>query len=357
MSSDTAPHPDGTKPAFLMGIRKVNWQERRRLLYFQAWIATLCAYLILAFAYFWPQDYREESPSLVVFGWTAFILRTFIYHLGLMFLVIPLVALWRRRWRLLLVALPALLIAVGPSWWQYRPRSAPSISGKTMKAMSVNLLMINHRTGPIIEEIKSAQPDVLFLQEYTDHWHEAMDAAIGEDFPHRVYITREDSFGTAVYSRKPFKGHVERHLKLGSGGEPQVRVVIDFNGRDVALYNIHLLPPWGLEYTIETRTEFADLLNVLSREKLPVIIAGDFNFTERSPQAAALREIGVLDAQDIGGWGRGSTWPVSGFFRWIPSIRLDHLYLTGGLTCTDCKTGIGQGSDHRPVIAKVGFGG
>lgn len=356
MSNDIAPPPGGAKAVFLKGFRRIGWPERKRLIYIQAWIVTISAYFVVAFAYFWPQDYRNETPYLVVLGWTAFILRTFIYHMGLLFLVIPVVALWRRRWRLLVVALPALLIAVGPSWWQYRPRSEPSIQGDTLTVMSVNLLMANHRTGPIIEEIKAAQPDVLFLQEYTDHWHDAIDAAVGEVFPYKAYVTREDSFGTAVYSRRPFNGHVERYLDLGGSSVPQVRAVIDFDGRDVALYNIHFLPPWGLEYTIETRSQFADLLDMLSKEMLPVIVAGDFNFTERSPQAAALGGIGVLDAQDMGGWGRGSTWPVSGFFRWVPSIRLDHVYLAGGLTCADCRTGVGQGSDHRPVVAEVGFG-
>lgn len=356
MNDDIAPSSGRPTSVFLKGFRKTTWQERRRLLYVQAWIGTISAYLVLAFAYLWPQDYRDDTPYLVVLGWTAFILRTFIYHLGLLFLVIPLVALWRRRWRLLVVALPALLIAVGPSWWLYRPRPEPSSGGKTITVMSVNLLMANHRTGPIIEEIKAARPDVLFLQEYTDHWHDAIDAAVGEAFPYKTYVTRKDSFGTAVYSRKPFKGRVERHLDLGSGSVPQVRAVIDFDGRNVALYNIHFLPPRTLGYIIETRAQFADLLDILSKEKLPVIIAGDFNFTERSPQAAALRKTGVLDAQDVGGWGRGATWPVSGFFRWVPSIRLDHVYLAGGLTCADCRTGVGQGSDHRPVVAEVGFG-
>lgn len=355
MSNDIAPPADSPKPVFLKGFRRLGWPQRRRLLYVQAWIATACAYIILAFAYYWPQDYREDTPYLVVLGWTAFILRTFVYHLGLLFLIIPGVSLWRRRWRLLVISLPALLIAVGPSWWQYRPRSEPSIGGNTMTVMSVNLLMANQRTGPIIEEIKAARPDVLFLQEYTDHWHDAIDAAIGEAFPYKAYVTREDSFGTAVYSRKPFKGRVERYLDLGSGSVPQVRAVIDFDGRDVVLYNIHFLPPKGLDYIIETRAQFADLLDVLSKEELPVILAGDFNFTERSSQAAALGEIGIIDAQDAGGWGRGSTWPVSGLFRWVPGIRLDHVYLAGGLTCAGCRTGVGQGSDHRPVVARVGF--
>lgn len=86
-----------------------------------------------------------------------------------------------------------------------------------------------------------------------------------------------------------------------------------------------------------------------------LILGGDFSFTQNSPQAAALRRIGLEDAQDLGNWGRGTTWPVNSFLRWIPGLRLDHIYLGSSLTCVDCRTGVGKGSDHRPVIARIGL--
>ena len=67
-------------------------------------------------------------------------------------------------------------------------------------------------------------------------------------------------------------------------------------GRDVALYNLHLLPPRRLDYTAEGRLQFADLLDRLTAERLPVIVAGDFNLTETTPQHADLRRVGLADA-------------------------------------------------------------
>lgn len=222
--------------------------------------------------------------------------------------------------------------------------------------MSVNLLMVNQQTGPIIAEIIEAQPDILLLQEYTDHWHAALQIAIGADYPYLCYQTRDDSFGAAIYSRRPFVGQPALHLPLGDGELPQMRAVIRLTNRDVAVYNIHLLPTYWGDYTIAGRVQFADLLDLLADERLPIIMGGDFNFTETSPHAAALSRLGLSDAHALGGWGRGTTWPVHSMFRWIPSLRLDHIYLSGGLTCAECRTGVGQGSDHRPVLAKVGFG-
>jgi endonuclease/exonuclease/phosphatase (EEP) superfamily protein YafD len=278
-----------------------------------------------------------------------------MFHGGLILAVVAVVAACARSWRLLAAATPLLLVTLGPSLLSYRPRTGNDVRGETLAVMSVNLLMVNRDTAPIIEEIEAVSPDVLLLQEYAFHWHDVLQAEIGGDYPHISYVARDDSFGAAIYSRRPFVDEPQRYVPLGQGSEPQMRAVIEFEDRQVAVYNIHLLPPWGIAYTIENRSQFADLLDVLAAEQLPTAMGGDFNFTENSANASALRRQGLADAHSVCGWGRGATWPVHPFFRWIPSIRLDHIYLRGGLTCAECRTGAGQGSDHRPVIARIGF--
>lgn len=332
-----------------------SWEKRKRMLRVEAWLFVIASYVLMAFAYLWPTDFRNTSPAYVWAAWGLTLVRTFLFHYSLILLSVSVVTLWKRSWRLFAASLPLLAISLGPTLWQYRPRSAPAVAGEVVTVMSVNLLMVNKTTAPIIEEIKTVAPDVLLLQEYTWHWHKALQAALGSEYPHVEYITREDSFGAAVYSRRPFVEKVEIFTPLGEAIDPQIRAVIEVAHRKVAFYNIHLLPPWGLMYIIEHRAQFADLLDALENEPLPVVMGGDFNFTENSPQVSALSRLGFADAQDAGGWGRGATWPNNSFFRWIPSIRLDHVYLGGGLTCTDCRTGVGAGSDHRPLIARIGF--
>jgi endonuclease/exonuclease/phosphatase (EEP) superfamily protein YafD len=97
---------------------------------------------------------------------------------------------------------------------------------------------------------------------------------------------------------------------------------------------------------------FADLLG---KEEHPIVLAGDFNCTNRSPYASALRNIDLRDVHTQAGFGRGATWPVSGFFRRLPGLRLDHIFLSDALTCTESRTGTGTGSDHRPVVARIAF--
>ncbi|MBU0640469.1 MAG: endonuclease/exonuclease/phosphatase family protein [Planctomycetes bacterium] len=285
----------------------------------------------------------------------AFLVRTFLFHFGLVLVLAVLVCLWLRRWRLLVAALPLLLATLGLTLWQYRPKSPPLIQGETVTVMSINLLSANRNTGPIIDEVRAARPEVLFLVEYTPHWHAAFQREVGGAYPYTQCLPRTDSFGLALYSRRAFVGDVECDLALGRGAVPELRAVIEIAGRACAVYNIHLFPPKGLKYAAEQRRQFADLLDCLDDEPLPVVLGGDFNFSETSTNAGALRRVGFVDAFSVGGWGRGSTWPVLSFYRWLPGLRLDHVYLRGGLTCADAWTGTGRGSDHRPIVTEIGF--
>ncbi len=330
-----------------------NWERRKRMLVRQAWVLVIGAWIGLTFCYLLPQDFRSRSAVYVMIAWAAFLMRTLVFHVGLLLLVVAIVAAVRKKWRMLVAAAPLLLLTLGPEVWEYRPRSRPEATGKPIKAMSINLLMINKDTAPALSEIESEKPDLLLLQEYTAHWHEALSTALKKDMPHSVFFPREDSFGAAVYSKWPLEGPLDRYMSLGRGSVPQIRVVASVEGRRIAVYNVHLLPPRLFNYTKEHRQQFADLADRLREEKLPAVLAGDFNFTPRTPNAGVLRSIGMTDAHRQGGWGRGTTWPCNGALRFLPGIRLDQIWLRNGLVCTDCRVGARIGSDHLPVVAEL----
>ncbi|HRX85017.1 MAG TPA: endonuclease/exonuclease/phosphatase family protein [Phycisphaerae bacterium] len=329
-------------------------QERRRMRRRDTWVCVGAAGALLIFAYLWPPDWRNESPARVWISWAAFMIRVFQLHLGLLVLAVVLLAFFRKQRGPALLALPVLVVTLGPavaSWW---PRAPVPAAEDPLTIVSCNLLMINRQTRAMGEQLRAADPDVIFFQEYTDAWHAALQAQLGDRYPHIAYVPREDSFGAAVYSRRPFVGRPTKYLPLADAQVPQIRAVIHVNGRDIALYNLHLRPPWGgRAYVVQHRREFADLLDRLAAEQLPAVGGGDFNFNETTPCAAALTASGFHDAQDEGGSGRGATWPELGLLRFAPGIRLDHLYLSPDIHCTRLRTLPSCGSDHRALDAQI----
>lgn len=342
------PHRTGQHPA--RPWLYLPWRERKKRLRREAWLSVAVAYAVVVFAYLLPQNFRAIGHIYIWSAWTAFMIRTFLFHYGLLLLAVAVVAAVTRAWRMVAALGPLLLVTLGPAMWKLLPPNR--LGDPDLTVMTVNLLAVNETTQPIIEEIKAVGPDVLLLQEYAFHWHDALEPALKDLYPFRAFERRNDSFGTAVYSKFAFDEPVQLDLPLGDATVPQIWAVIRVDDRKIAFYNVHVLPPVNYENIVETRAQFADLLKLLAEEELPTIVGGDFNFTGRSPQAAALRRAGFHDAHTQAGWGRGTTWPNISALRYLPAVRIDHLFLRG-LDATACRTGRGQGSDHRPVIAEL----
>lgn len=333
-----------------------SWSQRKVALRRQAWVALALIYAGIAFATLWPTDLRNASGAHVLLSWATFMVWTLFHHFTLLGLLIASVAAWARNYRLMLAALP-LALGVLPFCWTFIPNTGPTINGPPLRVMSANLLMINHDTQGIIDEILAEDADVVFLQEYTEHWDRAMKAAFATRYPYYAGETSEDSFGAAIYSKRPLIGETDLHMQLGSWDLPQIRATIEHGGRHITLLNIHTVPPRTLEYTTEHRLMVADLADTLRGISGPYILAGDFNFICATPHAKAITQAGAVDAHDLGGFGPGLTWPVIGFARYlpVPDLRIDHIYLGGELVAPQCTTGYGRGSDHRPIKATVGF--
>src|SRR5687768_15873289 len=97
-----------TRREFVRRFLWPDWQQRKRMLWREAWVVVGAAYLLLAFAYLLPQDWRKESPGYLLLAWLAFVIRVLQFHVGLVLLIVVAAAL-RKRKRLLLAALPPAL--------------------------------------------------------------------------------------------------------------------------------------------------------------------------------------------------------------------------------------------------------
>jgi endonuclease/exonuclease/phosphatase (EEP) superfamily protein YafD len=341
-------------PQWLKSLVYVDWSRRRRLLRKEAWGAIILAYVGLALAWLLPGGFGTGSALLVIWTWLAMLARVGTFHIGLGILVVAALAAVARQYRMALACLPLILLTVSPALFSHRPLLTNMTGRPLLRVMSVNLLMVNRTTGPIIDEIASADPDILFLQEYTGHWHDALQERLGGRYPHVITYPEEDSFGAAIYSKRPFVGKPTIDTSLGKWGIAQLVANIDVEGVEITCWNLHLVPPRNYAYTVEHLDQMRDLLPRLKAAAArPLIVAGDFNFTGATLQAASIRQAGVEDSFEAIGAGRGATWPVNSIFRYLPGIRLDHIYLGGGMGCRSIRVGEGRGSDHRPLVAEI----
>ena len=345
------PEPSAEEAASAHGLgRRARWLRRSRVVAGVLWLAVGVGYIYVGYVLWGPGDLESVSSVYLWFWYVAFVARVFAFQAGLALVLLAVVALLLRRYRAVLAVLPLLAVTLGPDVRQCFVSPPQGTEAAVLRVMSVNLLCNNCNRAQLIAEIEAAEADVVLFQEYTYVWHDELQAALGDLYPHVLHVRRRNPLGTAIYSKLSFVGQpvVRRRLE----NLPELHATVEYGGRAIRLYNVHLLPP-RLSLVSKMRAQFRELLQDLREEQGPVIMGGDFNYTERVRAHDLVRQAGFADAHEAAGWGRGATWPVSGNLRYLPGIRLDRVYLGCGLRAMRCRTGVGAGSDHRPVIVDV----
>jgi endonuclease/exonuclease/phosphatase (EEP) superfamily protein YafD len=281
--------------------------------------------------------------------------RTLSLHVGLALLAPLCVALFLRRRLIAVTCAGVIFWCIFPTVWEYRPRAPQPIAGESIRVMTCNLLRSNRRVEEIAQEVRAARPDIVCFQEYAPHWHDGLSPRLADLYPHRCTVSRQHDMGLAIYSMRPILGEAEWTDFDGDPPAQPLRVEIEIDGQRVALYNLHMYQPWPPSTMWRHCVQLAGMADRLAREELPTIVAGDFNATPTSPTMYTMKKLDYADAWELAGWGLGASWPDRPFVRHLPGIRIDHIYLSGELTSTECVVGTGAGSDHRPVIAAIGF--
>jgi endonuclease/exonuclease/phosphatase (EEP) superfamily protein YafD len=250
-----------------------------------------------------------------------------------------------RRWR------PALALAVsaagmavvavlGP--WMPEDRGAVADAG-AVRIVGANVADNGDAAGRLIE----LAADVVVVVEMTNHLVKPLSSV----YPYGYFDDRNPDFG--VYSRLPFRVTDERGPDL-----PGVRVEVSGPSGPFVLYALHVARPWfggdgDGTYQVSV-AEHSRLLRVVAErvaaETIPVVVAGDLNTVDRSPDYSALLERGRLVDAMRDTWGG----PTS-VGKWAPLLaRIDHLLVGEGWCGDDSRRLDLPGSDHRGVTAIVG---
>lgn len=285
-----------------------------------------------------------------------------------LFLLLSMLCASRRAGLVLMV--PVLLLA-STYGALFLPRSIPSIfrassptSGATLRVMTANLLVSNDDLSAVTGLLLVERPDVVALQELSPAMAEHLRRELRGQYPYQLLEPSTSPAGLGVLSRYPIRAEQ-------SGGElPRAcfcqRVAVDLGGRTTTLLNVHPWPPRvryrrvgrvPIPTTVDpeqTKRGLEAALAGLEGGTGPLIVAGDFNLSDRQPLYRQLRRT-LLDAHVEAGWGLGHSFP-SLAFEGLPSIsfvRIDYILHDRSLTARSARTGTIPGSDHRHVVADL----
>ena len=218
--------------------------------------------------------------------------------------------LMRGRWLWGLAPLPVMalnLIPLAPYW--PRPAGDDPLLGEPLTIMNANLNNENTDYPRFMDLLESATPDILLLVEFNERWGAAA-RRLHDVYPHRVEIPRNDRYGIALFSRRPFLN--QRSLQLQSTSAIDVQV--DLSGRSVRVLGVHLRSPTSSGWSAERNRQLSQLAAIARQEPGPLVVVGDFNVSPYSPVfMAAMAPTGLRDTGLARGW--NYSWPTS-----VPSM-------------------------------------
>jgi endonuclease/exonuclease/phosphatase (EEP) superfamily protein YafD len=230
---------------------------------------------------------------------------------------------------------------------QVRPAKACP-SGDTLRVMEANVQMTDKQTQKFLDEVRSADPDVLLVQEVDRWWHEHLDA-LYDRYPYHVNRVAPNYYGIALLSKYPLGD--DRIVFMADARDPAVVADIGLPGKPtIEFYGVHPRPPTVGQSSAERDAMLMDTaLRMAKRQPAAQIVAGDFNATPWSAIVCRLARIAHLLDPRIGrGW--YPTWKANAVvLRW----PLDNVLFTKDFTLLDFRALAPFGSDHQPTLTTL----
>jgi vancomycin resistance protein VanJ len=278
-------------------------------------------------------------------------------------ILLPLAILLRSRVKtiLLILPIPLFLLTYGEL---YLPRLPVHTSGNPFTVMTHNVWGGNQQFDQIASEIKTHDPDLLSIHEFSPPIVEALENRLAESYP---YYRIHPSVG--FFSRYPIIQ--SRAFRLcgiyGIPGPWAQHLLLDIDGQEVNVFNVHPpSPPLQGEYILglplrlptSFRTEgyemaVQEILWRMEQVKGPILVLGDLNFTDQEEEYKLLTHT-LKDAHRESGWGMGfsfARFPSTGLALW----RIDYVLHSEEFVSLRTNLGDFSGSDHRPVIVELGW--
>ena len=277
-------------------------------------------------------------------------------------LAVPAAVLWPivvslRRWGLTLLVAASTAFLLGALIGLRLSLPAGSAEQGDVRLLTCNIHRQQVSAEALGAFIRSTQPDVVALQDWSAGGHDSLFA------DQRWHVQRNGQMLLA--SRFP----IARVTIVDLGKPPDVpaderAAAVCYDLQSPAgpfrLINIHLSSPHGglltflddhgkaLEENADRRwQESAALCRLVENSNIPVLLAGDFNTTDDSP---IFREdwSDYRDAFTDRGLGIGYT-----YLNRHTQIRIDHIMAGPGWQIVRCWIGPAVGSPHRPLVAEL----
>lgn len=221
----------------------------------------------------------------------------------------------------------------------------------------LNVLMKNEESTAVLDLVEKTDPDIFLAMEVNDRWISSLQS-LEKKYSHTMIEPYDNAYGMALYSRYPLTRSEIKFLNHGKVPSFHTDVTLP-SGKKFRFYGMHPVAPVpsdkyptniGDKMWEEDKKE-VELLIVgrkVSEEKMPAMVAGDFNDVAWSQTSRMFGTKGKLKDTRIGR-GLYNTFNAK---SWLMRWPLDHFYVTKEFSMVTLDRLEEVGSDHFPLYGE-----
>ncbi|MEM7031387.1 MAG: endonuclease/exonuclease/phosphatase family protein [Chloroflexota bacterium] len=251
-------------------------------------------------------------------------------------------------------------------------RPVPVTNHAAITVMTFNVWG-NNTPDDLVQVIRAqGLPDIVALQELRTPMADILVEELGNEYPYQAFRTSYFENGVGILSKYPMEKRLMARSNIYFFSREFQIADVQIDDRTFTIYNIHpessnIFQFWRLGGDVGYQVDLSfklrgyimkEVAKQIQAEAHPIILTGDFNFTDQNDAYQHFSAI-LKDAHREVGWGFGHTYPsYVGNFRNVPIppklLRIDMIWYSDHFTAIQNQLGSSSGeSDHLPVIATL----
>ena len=257
-----------------------------------------------------------------------------------------LIALTSKAWSVACIAALTVMLNIATIVPFYTAPATSPAATERLRVLMLNTHISGGKPALVGAMIEETLPDVIVLAEVDSFWLTALQKSLAR-YPYRLTAPRQDTFGMALFSRKPLLQ--TDVLRVGPAGFPTLVARIEWSAQQLTIAGTHPPPPFNRKMSAQRNAQLTELGRMLKPVN-KVLIVGDLNATPWSNAYRSL--ISSTGLQNCAqGTGVHPTWPTH---FWPLGIPIDHCLVSPGIPVSRFWVGPNVGSDHFPIFVELG---
>lgn len=271
------------------------------------------------------------------------LVKSFIYHFMIVYLIVGIFWIIRRKWALAITAVLASIILSAHIFPQTISDNPEPITQTKIKIAHFNILKFNKNYKKMIDSAIKTDADFISFQEVDNNWAENLVSALENDYPYyQIEAKDENCHGLAVFSKYKLENTEIVYLE----NVANILGEIEIQDSSITFMTTHTNSPITRTAFYARNRQIDSVARILEKKNNAMLAIGDYNAVPWDSAILQFKEkTGLIDSRKS----LTATYPnVLGKL----GIPIDYIFHSDKICCTQFNPIYNTSSDHAGIYGE-----